>query len=83
MVLWRVLVLSVCVRMSLCRLECRSAKFCMLGDVSFFVPCIWGHVLSPLIVWSASVNFMSGFFFSFYDVARGCVRLVVVSDFRV
>ncbi len=36
-----------------------SAKFCMLGDVSFSVPRIWGHVQSPLIGGSASVNMMS------------------------
>ncbi len=27
---------------------------------AFFFPCIWGHVLSPLIGGSASVNVMSG-----------------------
>ena len=62
MVLWRVVLLGVCVRMSLCKLECRSARFCMLSGVSFFVSRIWGHVLSPLIGGSASVNVMSGVF---------------------
>jgi hypothetical protein len=62
MVLWRFVVLGVCVRMSLCRLECRLARLCMLGDVSFLVPRIWGHVLSPLIGGSASVNVMSAVF---------------------
>ena len=36
--------LGVCVRMSLCRLECRSAKLCVLGVLSFLIPRIWGHV---------------------------------------
>ncbi len=62
MVLWRVVVLGVCVRMSLCRLECRSARLCMLGDVSILVPRIWGHVLSPLIGGSAYANVMSPVF---------------------
>ncbi len=63
MVLWHVVVLGVCVRMSLCKLEWRSARFCMLGVVSFLVPRICGHVLSPLIGGSASTNVMSGVFF--------------------
>ncbi len=63
MVLWRVVVLGACAVMSLCRLECRSARLCMLGDVSFLIPHIWGHVLSPLIGGFASVHVMSGVFF--------------------
>ena len=35
MVLWLVIVLGVCVRMSLRRLECRSASLSMLDGVSF------------------------------------------------
>jgi hypothetical protein len=62
MVLWRVVVLGVCVRMSSCKLEWRSAKLCMMGVVSFLVPRIWGHVLSLFIGGSASVNVMSGVF---------------------
>ncbi len=62
MVLWHVGVLGVCVRMSLCRLECRSARLCMLGAVSFLVPRICGHVLSPLIGGSASANVVSRVF---------------------
>ena len=62
MVLWRVMLLGVCVRMSLCRLECRSARLCVLGVLSFLVPLIWGHVRSPLIGGSAYVNSMSGVF---------------------
>ena len=62
MVLWRDVVSGVCARMSSCRLECRSARCCMLGDVSFLVPRIWGHVLSPRIGGSASMNVMSGVF---------------------
>ena len=54
------MLLGVCVRMSLCRLECRLARLCMLGNVSFLVQRIWGHVLSPLIGGSAYVNIMSG-----------------------
>ena len=60
MVLCRVVVLGVCARMSLCRLECRSARLCMLVVVFFLVPRILGHVLSPLICGFASVNIMYG-----------------------
>ena len=52
--------LGVCVRMSLRRLECRSARLCMLDGVSFFVPRSWGHVLSPPIGGYAFVNIISG-----------------------
>ncbi len=52
--------LGVCVRMSLCKLECGSGRLCMLDGLSFFVPRNWGHVLSPLIGGSASANVMSG-----------------------
>ena len=54
------MVLDVCVRMSLRRLECRSANFFTLGGVYFLVFLVWGHVLSPPIGGSASVNIMSG-----------------------
>ncbi len=50
----------MCVRMSLCKLEWRSARLCILGVVSFLVPRICGHVLSPLMGGSASANVMSG-----------------------
>jgi len=46
--------------MSLCKLECRSARLYMLDGVSFLVPRIWEHVLSPLIGGFAYVNIMSG-----------------------
>ena len=59
MVLCRVTVLGVCFRMILCRLECRSVRLCVAGVLSFLVSRIWGHVLSPLICGSASVNIMS------------------------
>ena len=59
MALWRVEVLGVFVRMSLCKFEWRSAKLCMLGVVSFLVPRIWGHVLNPLMGGSPSMNVMS------------------------
>ena len=78
MVLWRVVVFGMCVPMSLCRLEWRSAKLCMLDVVSFLVSRIWGHVLSPLIGGSASVNVLS-----FDNAACGCIRFVVVYDYRV
>ena len=58
--LWRVVVLDVCVRMSLRRLECRSANLVTLGGVSFLVFFLWSQVLSPPICGSASVNIMSG-----------------------
>ena len=62
MVLCRADVLGVCIRMSLCKFEWRSAKLCMLGVVSFLVPRIWSHVLSPLMGGFAYVNVVSGFF---------------------
>ena len=58
--LWRVVVLDVCVRMSLRRLECRSANSDTLGDVSFLVFFVWGQVLNPPTGGSSSVNIMSG-----------------------
>jgi hypothetical protein len=54
------MVLDVCVRMILRRLECRSANLVTLDGVSFLVLLIWGPVLSPSIGGSASVNIMSG-----------------------
>ena len=61
MVMWQVMLLGVCVRMSLCKLECRSARLCMMDGVFFWVPRIWGHVRSPLIICGfASVNIVSG-----------------------
>jgi len=62
MVLWRVVVLGVSVRMSLCKLQWRSVKLCMLGVVVFWVPRICDHVLSPRIGRSAYVNVISGVF---------------------
>ena len=62
MVLWYVVVLGVCVRMSLCKFEWKSARMCMLGVVTFLVPRICGHVISPLIGGFAYVNVMSGVF---------------------
>ena len=60
MVPWRVVVLCVCVRMSLRRLECISASLVMLGGVSFLGFRIWGQFLSPPTGGSASTNIMSG-----------------------
>ena len=71
MLLWRVVVLGVCVRMSLRSLECRSARLCMLDGVSFFVPRNWGQVQSPTIGGSATLTNMS----SFFVLLRRCVRL--------
>ena len=56
------MVLGVCFLMSLCKLEFRSAMLCMLDVVSFVVPRICAHVLSPLMGGSASANVMSGGF---------------------
>ena len=54
------MVLDVCVRMIFCRLVCRSANLVTLGGVSMLAFLIWGQVLSPPIVGSASMNIMSG-----------------------
>ena len=55
------MVLNVCVRMSLRRLECRSAtNLVTLGGVSFLVFLISAHVLSLPIGGSSFVNIMSG-----------------------
>ena len=82
MVLCRVVLLGVCVRMSLCKLACRSARLCMLNGVSFLVPRNWGHVLSPLIGGSASVNIMYGVLCPFATL-RANVCFVVMCDSRV
>jgi hypothetical protein len=50
----------VCVRMSLRRLECRSASLVMLGGVSFPFCRVWGQALSPPTGGSDSVKSMSG-----------------------
>ena len=60
MVLWLVVVLDVCVRMSLRKLECKSASLVILGGVPFPFFRVWGQVLSPPTGGSASVNIMSG-----------------------
>ena len=52
--------LGVRFRMSLCRLECRSARLCEVGVLSFFGTRSFGHVRNPLIGGSASVNMISG-----------------------
>ena len=54
------MLLDVCVRMILRRLECRSAILVTLGVVSLLFLLIWGQVLSPPIGGSALVNVMSG-----------------------
>ncbi len=54
------MVLDMCVRMILRRLECRSANLVTSSGVTFLVFLIWGQVLSPPIGGSASVNIMSG-----------------------
>jgi hypothetical protein len=59
MVPWLIVVLDVCVRMSLRRLECKLANLVMLGGVSFTIFRVWGQVLSPPTGGSASVKIMS------------------------
>ena len=46
--------------MSLCRLECKSARLCVEGVLPLFVSRSFGHVRSPLIGGPASVNMISG-----------------------
>ena len=60
MVPWLVVVLGGCVRMSLRRLECRSASFVTVGGVPFPFCRVWGQVLNPLTDGSSSVKIMSG-----------------------
>ncbi len=60
MVPWVSVALVVCDRISLRRLECRSASLVMLGGVFLIVFRVWGQVPSPPIGRSASVNIMSG-----------------------
>ena len=52
--------LDVCVRMSLRKLECKSASLVMIGGESLLVFRIRGQVLSPPTGGSALVNIMSG-----------------------
>ena len=54
------MLLEMCVRMILRRLESRSANLVTLGVVSLLFSFIWGQVLSPPIGGSASENVMSG-----------------------
>ena len=54
------MMLDVCARMILRRMECRSANLVRLGGVSLLVLLIWGQVLSPPVGGSASVNIISG-----------------------
>ena len=54
------MVLDVCVRMSLRKLECKSASLVMLAGVFLLVFRVWDQVLSPPTVGSASVDIMSG-----------------------
>ncbi len=70
--------LGICVRVSLRKLECRSASLVILGGVSLFIFWSWGHVPSPPTGGFASVNIMS-----FDYVAGGCVCFIVVYDSRV
>jgi hypothetical protein len=83
MVSWLVVVLDVCVRISLRRLECKSANLIMLGGVSFSFFRVWGQALSPPTSGSTSVKIIPGGFVSLYHVASGCVCFVVVCDSRV
>jgi len=57
-------VLNVCVRMSLRKLECKSANLVMLDGVSLLVFRVWGRILSPPTGGSALVNIPSGVLFS-------------------
>ena len=54
------MVLDVCARVILRRLECRSGNLVTLGGVSVLALLIWGQVLSPPIGGSASVKVISG-----------------------
>ena len=60
MVPWLAVVLDVCVRMSLRRLQSKLAILDMLGGVPLPFVRVWGQVLSPPTGGSASVNIMSG-----------------------
>jgi hypothetical protein len=79
-----VVVLEVCVRVSLRRLEYRSASLVMVGGESLIVVRIWGQVLSPPTGGSALVNIMSGVFVSFdYIHVGSCVCVVIMYDSHV
>jgi hypothetical protein len=60
MVPWLIVELGVCVRMSLRRLECRSASLVTVGGVPFPFCRVWGQVLSPPTGGFAAVKIMSG-----------------------
>ena len=60
MVPWLAVVLDVCVRMSLRRLQSKLAILDMLGGVPLPFVRVWGQVLSPPTGGFASVNIMSG-----------------------
>ena len=48
--------------MSLCKLACMSARLCVVGVLFLLASLTFGHVRSPLIGGSASVNIISGVF---------------------
>jgi len=83
MVPWLFVVLGVCDRMSLRRLECRSASLVMVGGVPFPFCRVLGQVLSPPMGGSASVKIMSVVLCPFCHVACGCVCFVIVCDSSV
>ena len=60
MVPWLVMGFEMCVRVSLRRLEYRSASLVMVGGESLLVVRIWGEVLSHYTDGSAYVNILSG-----------------------
>ena len=80
MVLWQVVLVGVCFRISLCRLECRSVRLLVLGVLSFLVPRIWGQ--SPYMRVCICEYDVRGFV-SFHNTAGGRVGLIVVGNTRV
>ena len=83
MVPWFVVEFDACARMSLRKLECRSASLIMIVGEYLLVFRIWGQVQSPPTGGSASVKVMSGIFVSIYDITGSCVCFVIVREFLV
>ena len=75
------MVLGVCARMILRRLECRSANSVTFGGVSLLIsfPYSGSGSKSPYMFVYVS-EYCVGGFVSLYYVASGCVCLVVVCD---
>ena len=83
MVPWLVVAMDVCVRMSLRRLECKSANLVMLGGVSLSFSVFGPSGSKSPYGWVCIGEYYVEGIVSFYHVASKCVCFVIVCDSRV